>query len=76
MDAFNANGYLTYTTKQGSRVSWFAQTDFAAFGKGAQLISKSPFAETEQLCLSLGIHIDVLNVQFSNTIDRWFESHW
>ncbi len=40
---------LTYTTRQGSRVSCVAQTGFAAFGKGVQLISGSPNAETEQL---------------------------
>ncbi len=28
-----------YTTRQGSRVSCLAQTGFAAFGKGVQLIS-------------------------------------
>ncbi len=41
--------YLAYTTRQGSRVSCLAQTDFAAFGKGVQLMSGSPFAEAEQL---------------------------
>ncbi len=40
---------MTYTTKQGSRGSWLAQTGFAAFGKGVQLIGGSPYAETEQL---------------------------
>ncbi len=40
---------LTYTTRQGSRVSCVAQTGFAAFGKEVQLISGSPYAETEQL---------------------------
>ncbi len=40
---------LTYTTRQGSRVSCVAQTGFAAFVKGVQLISGSPYAETEQL---------------------------
>ncbi len=40
---------LTYTTRQGSRVSCVAQVGFAAFGKGVQLISGSPYAETEQL---------------------------
>ncbi len=39
---------LTYTTKQGSRVSWSARTGLAAFGKGVQLISGSLFVETEQ----------------------------
>ncbi len=33
-----------YTTKQDSRVSWLAQTRFAAFGNKG-----SPFDETEQL---------------------------
>ncbi len=40
---------LTYTTRQGSRVSCEAQTGFAAFGKRVQLISGSPYGETEQL---------------------------
>ncbi len=43
------NWNLTYTTRQGRRVSCLAQTGFAAFGKGVQLISGSPYAETEQL---------------------------
>ncbi len=43
------NQNLKHTTKQGSRVSWLAQTGFAAFGKGVQLISGSPYDETEQL---------------------------
>ncbi len=30
---------MTYTTRQGSGVSCLAQTGFAAFGKGVQLIS-------------------------------------
>ncbi len=38
---------LTFTTKQGSRVSWLAQTGFAAFGNEVQLISVSPYVETE-----------------------------
>ncbi len=43
-------GNLTYAIKQGSRVSCLAQTGFAAsFGEGVQLISGSPYAETEQL---------------------------
>ncbi len=41
---------LTFTTKQGSRVSWLAQMGFTAFGKGVQLISGSPYDETEELC--------------------------
>ncbi len=41
---------LTYTTRQGSRVSWLAQPGFAtSFGKGVQFISGSPYAETEKL---------------------------
>ncbi len=40
------NWTLTYTTKQGSRVGWVAQTGFAAFGKAVQLISGSPYDET------------------------------
>ncbi len=43
-----ANWNLTYTTWQSSRVSCLAQTVFAAFGKGVQLISGSPYAEIEQ----------------------------
>ncbi len=43
------NWNLTDTTRQGSRVSCLAQTGFAAFVKGVQLISGSPFTETEQL---------------------------
>ncbi len=39
----------TYTTRQGSLVSCLAQADFAAFGNVVQLISWSPYAETEQL---------------------------
>ncbi len=38
----------TYTTKQGSRVSCSAQTSFAAYDKGMQLISWLPYDETEQ----------------------------
>ncbi len=40
---------LTYTTEEGSRVSCLAQAFSAAFGKGMQLISGSPYAETERL---------------------------
>ncbi len=43
------NWNLAYTTRQGSRVSCLAQTGFAAFVKGVQLISGPPYAETEQL---------------------------
>ncbi len=43
------NWNLAYTTRQGSRVSCLAQTGFAAFGKGVQLVSGSPYAEIEQL---------------------------
>ncbi len=35
--------------ESGSRVSCLAQTSFAAFGKGVQLIGGSPYAESEQL---------------------------
>ncbi len=54
------NCNLTYTTKQGSRVSWLAQTVFTAFGKEVQLlISGSPYAEIEQLSrLTLPPHYD------------------
>ncbi len=38
-----------YTMRQGNRVSCLAQIGFAAFGNGVQLISGSPYAETEQL---------------------------
>ncbi len=38
-----------YSVRQGSRVSCLIQTGFAAFGNGVQLISGSPYAETEQL---------------------------
>ncbi len=40
---------MTFTTRQGSRVNCLAQIGFAAFDKGVQLISGSPYAETEQL---------------------------
>ncbi len=33
---------------QGSGVSCLAQTGFAAFGKGVQLINGSPYDESEQ----------------------------
>ncbi len=46
------NWNLTYTTRQGSRVSYLAQTGFAAFSKGVQLISGSPYAEIESLTSS------------------------
>ncbi len=42
---------------QGSRASCLAQSGFAAFGKGVQLISGSPYAETEQgAAFELGRH--------------------
>ncbi len=41
MNDLYTNRDLTYTTRQGSRVSCLAQTAFAAFGKGVQLISGS-----------------------------------
>ncbi len=37
-----------YSTRQGSWVSYLAQTGFAAFDKGVQLISGTHYAETEQ----------------------------
>ncbi len=40
-----------YTTKVASRVSRLTQTWFAALGKGAQVISGSPYIETEQFSL-------------------------
>ncbi len=40
---------LMYAIEQDSQVSWLAQTGFAAFGEVVQLISGSPYAETEQL---------------------------
>ncbi len=40
---------MTFITKQGSRVCKLAQNGLAAFGKGMQIISGSPNAETEQL---------------------------
>ncbi len=40
---------LTYTTRQGSRISCLAQTGFAAFGKGVQLTSGFPYVGTEKL---------------------------
>ncbi len=42
------NSNLKYATMQGSPVSCLAQTGFAAFGKGAHLISGPPYAETKQ----------------------------
>ncbi len=42
-------GYINWNlTRQGSQVN-LVQTGFAAFGKGVQLISGSPYAATEQL---------------------------
>ncbi len=40
------NGSLMLPVKHDSQVSCLAQTDFAAFGKGVQLISGSSYAET------------------------------
>ncbi len=37
-----------HTAKQGSRVSYLAQTSFAAIGKGVQFVSGSPYVETKQ----------------------------
>ncbi len=52
------NKHLTFTTNQGSRVSWLAQTGFAAYGKLVQLISGYPLAETEQQVVYLPPHDD------------------
>ncbi len=41
------NWNLTYTAKQGSRISGLAQTVFADFGKGVQLANGPPYDETE-----------------------------
>ncbi len=50
---------LTYTAEQGNQVSWLAQTGFAAFGKGVQLISGPSYDEIEQLSrLTLPPHYD------------------
>ncbi len=43
------NWNLTFTIRKGSLVSYLNQADFAAFGKGMQIISESPCDETEQL---------------------------
>ncbi len=40
---------VPYTTNQSSQVGCLAQTGFAAFVKGVQLISGSHLAETDQL---------------------------
>ncbi len=50
--------YLTYTTRQGSRVSCVAQTGFAAFGKGVQLISGPPYALPRGKRQILFVYID------------------
>ncbi len=42
------NWYLTFTTRQGSRVSCLAHTGFPAFGQRVQFVSGSTYAETEQ----------------------------
>ncbi len=39
---------LKFTTKQDSPASRLALTRFSAFGKGMQLISKPPYAATQQ----------------------------
>ncbi len=44
----HTNWNLKYTIKQGSQISWLAQTDFAAFGKGVQFISGPPYDETKR----------------------------
>ncbi len=46
---------VRHNSKQDNRVSFLAQTGIAAFGKGMQLISGSPYAEAEpisQLCIA------------------------
>ncbi len=40
---------VAYTTKQGSRDIWLAQTDFAVLGKEVQFTSESLYDETEKL---------------------------
>ncbi len=57
---------LAYTTRLGTRVSCLAQTGFAAFGKGVQLISGSPYAETEQLSRLTDISLQA-NAYFLHT---------
>ncbi len=52
---------LTLTTKQGSQASCEALTGFEAFGKGEQLISGPPNAETEQFS-----RLDLLSGIFAN----------
>ncbi len=46
---------VRHTSKQGNLVSFLDQAGIAAFGKGVQLISGSPYAEAEpisQLCIA------------------------
>ncbi len=43
----------TYTTKEGGRVGCLAQTGFAAFGKGVQLVSGCPYAEQHSRLTSI-----------------------
>ncbi len=40
---------MPFSNKQYRRVSWWAQTSFAAFGKGVQLICGPPYDKTEHL---------------------------
>ncbi len=47
--AFSSIHKLQFDVYHEARQSSLAQTGFAAFGKGVQLISGSPYAETEQL---------------------------
>ncbi len=44
-----ANLNLTYITRQGSRIICLSHTGFSIFGYGLQLISRSPYGETEKL---------------------------
>ncbi len=52
---------LTLTTKQGSQASYEALTGFEAFGKGEQLTSGPPKAETAQFS-----RLDLLSGIFAN----------
>ncbi len=70
MNDLYTNRDLTYTTRQGSRVSCLAQTAFAAFGKGVQLISGSSYAETEQLSeINLAKRYTCHLMMISNSLD-------
>ncbi len=45
--AHTKNRNLIYLTQQSSQASCFTQISFGAFANGVQLISGSPYAETE-----------------------------